>query len=244
MVLYFLLGAFLYRVGIERGRRIGIRFYWELFLVLTGISFVEYLLEGFLPGRVYSFVLEDNNNFFLFMGLLGVLYARNIDFERVYFGGSKSSKREYQGTRPLLDIHLYARDLVGIALLVFLWVLLRRFFQRAAIKAMPDADRSALRAAVIASAGNWLALGVGAIVFSAVQERIYSEIPLLFKLWLVMPVIATLIGLFLAFKTIGVWRQGLLSGMWARLRYTIVTLCALYLCWFYYFWNILGWQYK
>ena len=135
-------------------------------------------------------------------------------------------------------------SLLGFSMLVFLLVLLRRFFQRSAIRAMPAADQSALRAAVYASASYWLVLITGAIVISAVKNQIYSEIPLLVKLWLVLPVIATLAGLFLLFKTIGVWRQGLLSGLWARIRYTIVTLCALFMCWFYFFWNILGWQYK
>jgi hypothetical protein len=42
----------------------------------------------------------------------------------------------------------------------------------------------------------------------------------------------------------GVWRRGLLPGFWARLRFTIVAFSALFMCWFYWFWNILGWQYK
>jgi hypothetical protein len=41
----------------------------------------------------------------------------------------------------------------------------------------------------------------------------------------------------------GAWRQGALAGVWARVRFTIVTLCAMFMCWFYWFWNILGFQY-
>jgi hypothetical protein len=26
-------------------------------------------------------------------------------------------------------------------------------------------------------------------------------------------------------------------------RYTVVALCALFMCWFYWYWNILGFQY-
>jgi hypothetical protein len=47
----------------------------------------------------------------------------------------------------------------------------------------------------------------------------------------------------LHYRTVGVWSGGLLSGPWARLRYTVVTLCALSMCWFYWYWNILGFQY-
>jgi hypothetical protein len=133
--------------------------------------------------------------------------------------------------------------LLGFSFLVFLFVLLRRFFQRAAIRSMPAKDRGAIGASVLTAAANWLVLIVGVIVISVVQDRIYSEIPLLLKAWLVLPVIATLAGLYLAFRTIGVWRGGLLAGTWARLRYSVIALCGLFMCWFYWFWNILGWQY-
>ncbi|MDX1381901.1 MAG: serine hydrolase domain-containing protein, partial [Xanthomonadales bacterium] len=133
--------------------------------------------------------------------------------------------------------------LLGLSFLVFLGVLLRRFFQRAAIRSMAPADRGALRAAVWAAGANWLTLIAGAIVLTAVQDKIFGQIPLLLKLWLVLPVLATVAGLWLAFRSIGVWTGGRLAGTWARLRYTLVALCALFMCWFYWFWNILGWQY-
>ena len=133
--------------------------------------------------------------------------------------------------------------LLGLSFLVFLFVLLRRFFQRAAIRALPAADRSAVRASVVAAAANWLALIAGVVVITMIQDRMYSEIPFLLKAWLVLPVLATIAGLFLVFRMIGVWRSGGLGGIWARLRYSVVALCALFMCWFYWFWNILGWQY-
>jgi CubicO group peptidase (beta-lactamase class C family) len=133
--------------------------------------------------------------------------------------------------------------LLGFSMLVFLMVLLRRFFQRSAIKSLPAADRSALGAAVYASASNWLVLVAGVIVISIVKDEIFMHIPLLFKLWLWLPIIATLAGVYLLYKTFGVWKQGLLAGLWARVRFTIVTLSALFMCWFFWFWNILGFQY-
>jgi CubicO group peptidase (beta-lactamase class C family) len=134
--------------------------------------------------------------------------------------------------------------LLGLSLLVFLGVLLRRFFQRRELKGIPAADKSALKAATFAAASNWLVFIVGGIVIAALGEALFGEIPLLFKLWLVLPVIAFLAGLWLAFRCLLVWKNGLLAGAWARLRYTIVALSGLFLCWFYWFWNILGWQYK
>ena len=133
--------------------------------------------------------------------------------------------------------------LLGLAFLVFLGVLLRRFYQRKQIKSLPAPDRSAIRAAVFASGANWLVLVAGVIVITAIQDSMYSEIPLLLKLWLVLPIIAVLAGIFLLLRTFGVWKGGLLGGTWARLRFTVVTLCALFMVWFYWFWNILGFQY-
>jgi len=135
--------------------------------------------------------------------------------------------------------------LLGVSFVVFLLVLLRRFFQRSAIRGFPVADRSALSAAVYTSAANWLVLVTGVIVITKVMDILFSEgVPLLFKLWLVLPVIATLAALYLLYKTFVVWREGLFTGVWARVRYTVVTLCGLFMGWFYFFWNILGWQYK
>jgi CubicO group peptidase (beta-lactamase class C family) len=133
--------------------------------------------------------------------------------------------------------------LLGVSFLVFLGVLLRRFFQRAAIKSLPAADRGAIRAAVLASGANWLVLIAGVIVITVIQDSIYSEIPLLLKLWLILPIIATLAGIFLLLRVRGVWRGKLLGGTWARLRFTLVATCALFMVWFYWFWNILGFQY-
>jgi len=133
--------------------------------------------------------------------------------------------------------------LLGFSMLIFLLVLLRRFYQRVTLRSLPAADRSALNAAVYASAANLLAVISGLIVISMVMERLMSEIPLALKLWLTLPIIATLMGIYLLYRTIVVWKAGSLTGSWARIRFTVITLCALFMCWFYYFWNILGYQF-
>ncbi len=133
--------------------------------------------------------------------------------------------------------------LLGLSVLVFLAVLLRRFYQRKAYSSLPAADRTAMAAATYASAANLLVIVVGAIVISIVQDQLFGGIPLIFKLWLILPVVAFVAGIYLLYRCVMVWRLGLLAGTWARLGYTVVALCALFMCWFYWFWNILGWQY-
>ena len=98
--------------------------------------------------------------------------------------------------------------LLGFALLVFVLVLLRRFFQRKTIRSWPAADRSAYRAAVWASAINWIVLISGVVVLTLVQDRMFSEIPTLLKVWLVMPIIASIVCAWLLFKLVSVWRNG------------------------------------
>ncbi len=133
-------------------------------------------------------------------------------------------------------------SLIGLSMAVFLWVLLRRFFQRAAIKALPATERSATQAAVWASTANVLVMVVGAVVMSVALDSLFDGVPLLLKLWLVLPILATVAGFYLLYKNLSVWQQGM-GSFWFRVRYTLVTVCALSMCWFYYFWNILGFQY-
>ncbi|RPH95459.1 MAG: class A beta-lactamase-related serine hydrolase [Lysobacterales bacterium] len=144
---------------------------------------------------------------------------------------------------PVYHTAPFNLGLLGFALLVFLGVLLRRFYQRAAIRGMRAADRSAVSAATWAAATNWLVLVAGAIVITIVADQMFTRIPLLFKLWLVLPIIATLAGVYLLVRTLAVWRGGLLGSTWARVRYTVVTLSAVFMVWFYWYWNILGFQY-
>jgi CubicO group peptidase (beta-lactamase class C family) len=133
--------------------------------------------------------------------------------------------------------------LLGVSLLVLLGVLLRRFYQRAAIRGRPAAERSVLNAALCAAGAQLGTVVAGVVVLSIVRDGLFSEVPLLFKLWLVLPIVATLITLYLAYRTYSVWKGRLLASVWARARFTVVTLSALFMCWFYYYWNILGFRY-
>jgi hypothetical protein len=83
----------------------------------------------------------------------------------------------------------------------------------------------------------------GGIVISIVMDKLFMGIPLLFKLWLVLPIVATLAGIYVLYRCYSVWSRGLLGGFWGRARFTVVTLCALLMSWFYWYWNILGFQY-
>jgi CubicO group peptidase (beta-lactamase class C family) len=145
---------------------------------------------------------------------------------------------------PLYATPNFTYSVFGLSMLVFVLVLLRRWYQRRDIAAWPAADRTAMGAAVYAATANLLVVIAGAVVISIVGEDLFGGIPLLFKLWLILPIIATVTGLYLLYRTFEVWKQGLLAGAWARARFSVVTVSAVAMCWFYWYWNILGFQYK
>ena len=134
-------------------------------------------------------------------------------------------------------------SLLGLSLTILLSVALRRWFQRRELALLPAADRTAFNASFYAAALHLLTLVVGVIVVSIVAENLINGFPLIFKAWLVMPIISTLASLYLLYRTFGVRQDKLFSGVWARVRYTFITLSGLFLAWFYYYWNILGFQY-
>jgi CubicO group peptidase (beta-lactamase class C family) len=145
---------------------------------------------------------------------------------------------------PLVATPAFNFALLGFSMLVFVAVAAGRWYRRAAIRTEPAANRTAINGAFIASLANLLVVITGAVVLMIVQDRLFTEIPALFKAWLLLPIIATAAGLYLLVRAVLVWRNGVLPGTWARLRFTVVTACALFMCWFYYYWNILGFQYK
>jgi CubicO group peptidase (beta-lactamase class C family) len=133
--------------------------------------------------------------------------------------------------------------LIGISLLIFLLVVLRRFFQRKEIALMPGPDRSVVNASFYTSLAHLLVVVIGVVVASIAMKSLMNGFPTSFKVWLVLPIIATLLSLYLVFRVIGAWRQGQLASVWARLRLTLVVLAALFMVWFYWYWNVLGFQY-
>ena len=143
----------------------------------------------------------------------------------------------------VIDTPSFNFTLLGLAVFVFLGVAARRFYARALIRSWPPEDRSAYLAAFRVSAIQLGTLVAGGIVLTAVGDNLFTEIPFLFKAWLVLPILATLAGLYLAYRTVLVWSGGTFSGLWPRIRYSIVAAGALFMCWFYWYWNILGFQY-
>ena len=133
--------------------------------------------------------------------------------------------------------------LLTFAILGFVGVWLHYFYRRADFAALERREKSVRRASMLVAAANLMVFIVGTIVLSAVGDQLNYSIPFAIKAWLVLPIIAFVAGLYHFYQAVIVWRGDLLGGIWARLRFTYVTLAGLFMCWFYWYWNFLGWQY-
>jgi CubicO group peptidase (beta-lactamase class C family) len=144
--------------------------------------------------------------------------------------------------KPAFETLAVQKPLVILSYLVFLGVLLRALYQRRSLAQLPARDRGLPGAAAFAAAAHLLVFFVGLWVMWTIAPRLRAEIPFSFQLTLVLPIIATVASLYLLYRTVVVWKYGLLDGWFARLRYSGVTVCALFMTGLYYFWNILGFQ--
>ncbi|MCG8369115.1 MAG: beta-lactamase family protein [Proteobacteria bacterium] len=144
---------------------------------------------------------------------------------------------------PLIMRPALSLALLGFSLTVFLAVLCRAFFQRRLDRRMTDKERSAKMAEVYVASSNLLFFGAALLVLSVYGNTLAWSIPFAFKAMLVLPVIASLAGLHLLYRTIRVWNTGLLNGIAARIRHSAVTVLAAFMIWFYWYWNIIGFQY-
>ncbi|MBL4803161.1 MAG: beta-lactamase family protein [Emcibacter sp.] len=132
---------------------------------------------------------------------------------------------------------------LGLSILVFVGVLLRLAYQWSAFRTLTGAEKTAARASIVTAGVNLATLILLGIVMMAVGDQMFSEIPFLFKAWLLMPFIVVLVAIYHLYQAVLVWKDGLCRGPWARVRFSIVAFCALFMAWFYYFWNLLGFNY-
>jgi hypothetical protein len=180
--------------------------------------------------------------------LLPVISPRLVAFQENEDGditGFVLDGLPFMSTRklPIYATPNFNYSLLGFSLLVFLLVVLRRFYQRREIAVLSDDDRSAVKASFYTSLVHLLVVVLGAIVISVVMDNLIDGFPLLFKVWLVLPILATIASFYLLYRTFDVWKDSLLAGVWARIRYSVITLAALFMAWFFWYWNILGFQY-
>ena len=181
--------------------------------------------------------------------LLRELYGeRRVAFQQDESGNITGMVRDGSSVAQSFKVPAYATigvagPLLGFCFLVFLGVLLRRFYQHTLIKQWVPEERRAFGAAVAVAVANFGFLIAFSLSVLPNPDALRYDIPFLLKLGLCFPLLAVIATLYLLAQTVVVWRGGLCVSAWARIRFTVVTACALFTAWFYYYWNLLGFNY-
>jgi CubicO group peptidase (beta-lactamase class C family) len=143
----------------------------------------------------------------------------------------------------LLDQTTFWLPLLGISAVLFITVLTGFFYRRREINVMPKAQKWAVR--LSAATAVWaLATCVATLVVVMNMDLLVrlSRITLSLNLYLFMPII--LVGLTLAMIVMSViaWKNKYWTVL-KRVHFTLVALSAGILSLFFYYWNLLGWQF-
>lgn len=144
---------------------------------------------------------------------------------------------------PFYETPAFTGLLVGLSLLLMVGVLLRLAYQWASYRALSGAVKSARRASVLVAVFNIPFFVLMVIGASGGLAALMYAVPTPIKMALVFPILATAAALYHLYQSSRVWRIPLFGGVAARVGYSIVTLAALALAWFYWHWNLLGFQY-
>ncbi|WP_245648129.1 serine hydrolase domain-containing protein [Paenibacillus borealis] len=144
---------------------------------------------------------------------------------------------------PLLDQNKFWLIVIGGSGLIFISALLERLFSRRKIKVMTLPEKRAIR--LSAGTAGWALLSFAAtfgVIMSMDTMQKLSGISPLLTLSLVMPVILVGLTLALLVSAILVWKKKYWTAF-KRVHYTLVALSAVAMTLFFYYWNLLGWQF-
>ncbi len=197
----------------------------------------------FAGGRVSGEYVEIESN--LFREINGL---KKIAFQEDSLGNVKGFVADGMPFMSTFKAPIYFTSSFNIGLLIlslflFIGVTLKVAYRWKAHRALEGLEGKVTWAAIISSYAHLLTVVVGVIAFAIGGASLAYEIPSVIVAWLWLPIISTILSFYLLYNAVIVFKNGLLDGKWARARYTLVTVASLFMCWFYYFWNILGFNY-
>ena len=132
---------------------------------------------------------------------------------------------------------------IGFSVIVFLGVMLRLAYQWSIYRSLPKEEKHATTSAIVAAGLNLGFFIFGIIALTIDGDTLGSEgITPLMKFWLLFPILATITGGYQIYQSVIVWKNNY-WGNWKKIRFSIISLCCLFMIWFYYYWNILGFNY-
>lgn len=180
------------------------------------------------------------------------LFAQVDGAERVAFVANEQGKFDTMyfnslpfmalGKTPGFESSFAKMILPLICLLLFIHVLIAWFYKRKQYKSASQSYRRLAGTSVLMSVVN-LCVAIGlTLVMVVYQDTIFMEIPDALAVVLVLPIVASV----LAIITLGFYVKSFADaevGLASKIYYGFVTTAGLFMLVFYYYWNILGWQY-
>ncbi|MEE8584309.1 MAG: serine hydrolase domain-containing protein [Acidobacteriota bacterium] len=133
-------------------------------------------------------------------------------------------------------------SLLALGILFFLTTVVSAFYHRKQDRQAPASQRRAIRLAVALSALSLLFLIWFAAVVASKGVEIYYGVPASLSAALILPILTSLLTVGTTIYLVLAWK----NGYWRlvrRLHYSLFALAALGYVWFYWHWNILGFQY-
>ena len=198
------------------------------------------VVSGAVPARQY--VEVENNLFRQVDGDERLAFVENTDgdIEGLYFDSAPFVG--FQAV-PAFQSSFFKVQLPIICLLVMLFVFITWGYKRRAYRAATGASRGLIYSALATGAVNFLLIIFFVLIIAVYEENLYGSVPFAFKANLILPIVAVLLALLTAYFFVK--RQlsegpSLASTIW----YSIVVFAGLYMAYFYYYWNFLGWNYK
>lgn len=144
---------------------------------------------------------------------------------------------------PFYETPVFTAGLLAFSTVIFVGVFLRLAYQWPLFRTLKSAEQKVFLASIFAAATHLLFLMFALVGTSEGLIALMYELPTALKFTLLFPMLATAAALVHSYCALHVWRQSLLGNFWARIRYSLVTLCTLMMVWFYDYWNLLGFNY-
>ena len=133
--------------------------------------------------------------------------------------------------------------LIGLSGAVFIGVFLRLAYQWGRVKALSKPEKSAFYASIIVASCNILFFCIVALGVSGGQQALMYELSNSLKVAPIFSTLAALTAFYHLYCSVQVWHQKLYGTIFARIRFSVVSICALLMAWFYYTWNFTGLNY-
>lgn len=143
---------------------------------------------------------------------------------------------------PTFETSLFKYLLPGLALLLFLHSIVSWFYKRKDYKQRPAASKSLTYSTLLMSIVHLVFVVLLAIVIVAFGDSLFSGIPFLLKTALILPLLAIVLTLWALFRYVKRFGDETFT-IGRRIYYGLLVLAGVFMCYFYYYWNMLGWNY-